>query len=41
VRDLDAAQNQFSSFGEPVHIIADAASNHGVAPLRRVKTLNR
>ena len=41
VRDLDAAQNQRSSFSKPVHIIADAGSNHGFTPLRRVKMLNR
>jgi len=28
VRNLDAAQNQFSSLGEPMHIIADSTSNH-------------
>src|SRR5437667_11107078 len=28
MRNLDATQNQFSSRGEPMHIIADSTSNH-------------
>jgi hypothetical protein len=28
VRNLDATQNQFTSLGEPMHIIADSTSNH-------------
>jgi hypothetical protein len=28
VRNLEAAQNQFTSLGEPMHIIADSASSH-------------
>ncbi len=28
VRNLDAAQNQFTSLGEPMYIIADSTSNH-------------
>src|SRR6266481_6045090 len=28
MRNLDGAQNQFSSLGEPMHIIADSTSNH-------------
>src|SRR6266446_4356902 len=29
MRNLDAAQNQFSSRDEAMHIIADSTSNHG------------
>jgi hypothetical protein len=35
VRNFEAAQNQFTSLGEPMHVIADSASNHGFATLNR------
>jgi len=28
VRNLDAAQNQFTTLGEPMYIIDDSTSNH-------------
>jgi hypothetical protein len=28
VRNLNTAQNKFSSSGEPMHIVADSATNH-------------
>jgi hypothetical protein len=41
VRNLNAAQNQFSSLRETMNVVTDAAANHGFALLRRGKTLNR
>jgi hypothetical protein len=35
MRNLDAAQNQFSPLGEPMHIVTDSTSNHGFATLDR------
>src|SRR5438876_11919267 len=41
VRNLDAAQNQFSSLHETMNVVADAATNHGANDESRMRNDER